>query len=75
MMISRLFTTAISKWKHGKGVGIAVMLWRDENGGFSHNLRAVLIGASGRVQIFFIGNEWKPDELVEEMVKAAAARL
>jgi len=30
-----------------------------------------VIDAAGRVQKTFIGNEWKSDELVAEMVKAA----
>jgi protein SCO1/2 len=44
-----------------------------EGGGanFNHNLRTVVVDAAGRVQKIFIGNEWKPDELYEEMVKAA----
>jgi protein SCO1/2 len=41
------------------------------SGGFNHNLRTVVIDAAGRVQKIFIGNEWKSDELVAEMVKAA----
>ena len=44
---------------------------RDPGGGFNHNLRTVVIDAAGRVQKIFIGNEWKSDELVAEMVKAA----
>src|SRR5207244_7545256 len=47
-----------------------VLVSRDEVGGFSHNLRAVVIDASGRVRKIFIGNEWKTDELVQEMLKA-----
>ena len=41
---------------------------------FNHNLRTVVIDAVGRVQKIFIGNEWKSDELVGEMVKAAQAK-
>ena len=40
---------------------------------FDHKLRTAVIDARGRVQRLFIGNSWKPEELVEEMVKAAAA--
>ena len=47
-----------------------LLVSRDENGGFSHNLRAVVIDASGRVRKVFVGNEWKPDELMAEMIKA-----
>lgn len=39
--------------------------------GLSHNLRTVVIDAQGRVQKVFTENEWKPDDLVTEMVKAA----
>ena len=47
---------------------------RDPGGGFNHNLRTVVIDAAGRVQKIFIGNEWKSDELVAEMVKASAVK-
>ncbi len=38
---------------------------------FNHNLRTVVIDAAGRVQSILIGNEWKPEELVAELIKAA----
>ncbi|MSR66873.1 MAG: hypothetical protein EXS24_05820 [Pedosphaera sp.] len=38
---------------------------------FNHNLRTVVVDAAGRVQTIFIGNTWKPADLVAEMVKAA----
>lgn len=38
---------------------------------FNHNLRTVVIDAAGRVQSVLIGNEWKPEELIAELVKAA----
>jgi protein SCO1/2 len=48
---------------------------RDEGSfNFSHNLRTVVVDARGRVQKVFIGNEWKADDLVAEMIKAAEAR-
>jgi protein SCO1/2 len=46
------------------------MFWKDE-GALNHNLRTVVIDASGRVQKIFQGNNWTPDEMVAEMVKAA----
>ena len=47
---------------------------RDENGvTFTHNLRTVVVDAAGKVQHVFIGNEWKADELVTELVKGAVA--
>ena len=39
---------------------------------FNHTLRTAVIDTRGRLQHVFIGNEWKPQELVDEMVKAAA---
>src|SRR5882724_3270372 len=45
--------------------------WHDETGGISHNLRTVIVDASGRVQKIIIGNKWNSDELVDEIVKAA----
>jgi protein SCO1/2 len=50
---------------------LGLTFWHDENGSISHNLRTVVIGASGRVQKIFQGNEWTSAELVAEIVKAA----
>jgi protein SCO1 len=44
-----------------------------EGQSFNHNLRTVVIDARGRVQKVFVGNEWKSDELVAELVLAAQA--
>jgi protein SCO1 len=41
---------------------------------FNHNLRTVVIDAAGKVQKIFIGNDWKADELVTELVKAAKVK-
>ena len=40
---------------------------------FNHNLRTVVADAQGRVRKVFIGNDWKVDDLVAEMVAAAEA--
>jgi len=56
------------------GDQLGLLVARDENGGFTHNLRAVVIDANGRVRKVFVGNEWKPEELVKEMVKAAVVK-
>ena len=56
------------------GEQFGLLVSRDENGGFSHNLRVVVIDAAGRVRKVFIGNEWKPDELVVEMLKATGGK-
>jgi protein SCO1/2 len=45
-----------------------------DGGVFNHNLRTVVVDAAGRVQRVFLGNEWKPAELVAEMTRAAQAK-
>jgi protein SCO1/2 len=56
----------------GEQVGLA--FWHDETGSISHNLRTVVVDATGRVQKIFTGNTWAPEEVVEEMVKAAGRK-
>jgi protein SCO1/2 len=56
----------------GEQFGLA--FWKGEVGIINHNLRTIVIDPSGRVQKIFTGNEWKPEELEAEMVKAAKAR-
>lgn len=51
-----------------------LMFWRpdpNEVAGISHNLRTAVIDAQGRVQKVFTDNNWKPDDFVTEMIKAA----
>jgi protein SCO1 len=44
----------------------------DKNGNqWNHKERTVIVDANGRVQKIIFGNEWKPDALVDDMVKAA----
>lgn len=50
-----------------------LQFWR-QDGSINHNLRTVVLDTKGRVQRIFAGNEWKPEELVAEMVKAAAVK-
>lgn len=51
-----------------------LMFTRDEAGvNFSHTLRTVVVDAAGRVQKIFIGNEWRAEELAEELLRAAQA--
>ncbi|MEK7780962.1 MAG: SCO family protein [Verrucomicrobiota bacterium] len=47
---------------------------REPGGGISHNLRTVVIDASGRAQKIIAENKWTAEELVEEVIKAAAKR-
>jgi cytochrome oxidase Cu insertion factor (SCO1/SenC/PrrC family) len=49
------------------------MFW-SENGTISHNLRTVVVDASGRVQKVFTDNEWQPADLVLEMKMAMEAK-
>jgi len=56
----------------GEQFGLA--FWKGDVGIINHNLRTIVIDASGHVQKIFTGNEWKPEDLVAEMVKAAKAR-
>lgn len=47
---------------------------REPGGSISHNLRTVVVDTAGRVQAIIPENKWTPQELVDELVKAAAAR-
>ena len=47
---------------------------REPGGGISHNLRTAVIDATGRVQKIIPENKWTPQELAEELEKAARAR-
>jgi protein SCO1/2 len=53
------------------GEQLGLTFWHDETGSISHNLRTAVVDASGRVQKIFIGNKWAPEDLVEEITKAA----
>ena len=50
------------------------LMYPREGVGFNHNLRTVVVDAQGKVQKVFTGNEWKVEELVAEIVKAATAK-
>ena len=39
-----------------------------------HNLRTVVIDTDGRIRRVFVSNQWTPDDLVREMVKATRAK-
>lgn len=45
-----------------------------DKGNYNHNLRTVVVDAAGKIQQIFIGNEWKPEELVSELLKGAKAK-
>lgn len=49
--------------------------WREgPDQSISHNLRTVVVDARGRVQANIRENKWKPEELVAEILKAAAVK-
>lgn len=60
-------TTEISALAEQVGLSFS----RDASGSITHNLRTLVIGADGRLRRIFVGNQWKSDELLEEMIKAA----
>ncbi|MEN9576172.1 MAG: hypothetical protein RL514_4027 [Verrucomicrobiota bacterium] len=74
----------LSKWSFATGALIDIddlterfgMTFAREPGTvpFNHNLRTVVIDAAGKVQKIYIGNEWKADDFVTELVKAANAK-
>ena len=75
-LVDRLWRPAITKLRRSIGgqqeqFGLA---FPREGAIFNHNLRTVVVDAQGRVQKVFIGNEWKVEDLVAEIVKAAAAK-
>ncbi|HEX7861002.1 MAG TPA: SCO family protein [Verrucomicrobiae bacterium] len=43
----------------------------NEKGSFQHNLRTVVLDASGSVHRYFEGNKWTPEELATSMLEAA----
>jgi protein SCO1/2 len=53
------------------GEQFGLEFWRDAGGGINHNLRTAVVDARGRVQTIWPENKWTPDELVEELLKAA----
>ena len=52
-----------------------LQFWRaNPNEPINHNVRTVVVDATGRVQWITPETDWKSDELVEQMVKAARAK-
>jgi protein SCO1/2 len=48
------------------------MAFAFENNTFNHTLRTVVVDKNGVIRQIFVGNEWKPEELVEEILKGAS---
>ena len=78
---SRRYSSGIGHWIFATGdadeilklagpFGIAVMR---EGAQLNHNLRTVIVDSAGRVRKVFAGNQWKADEVAEEMKGAMSA--
>lgn len=50
------------------------LAFANRNGTIDHNLRSVVIDATGKIQQIFIGNEWTAEEFTAEMKKATEAK-
>jgi len=68
-----------SRWNFATGAVIDIdaiteqfgMEYVYRSGTYDHKLRTVVVDANGKVQQILIGNEWTPEQLVDEMMKAA----
>jgi protein SCO1/2 len=57
------------------GEQFGLQIWRDSPDALpNHNVRTIVIDAAGRVQWVTNQNEWKADDLVEQILKAAQVR-
>jgi len=45
-----------------------------QNGQWDHKLRTAVIDAQGRLLKIIVGNQWKPEELVDEILAAATTK-
>ena len=71
-----------ARWSFGTGALIDIDALTEQFGlvfsrqpgafNFDHNLRTAVIDTRGRVQQIYIGNEWTPEQLVEQLKLAAA---
>ena len=50
------------------------LIFSYENNTFNHNLRTVVVGKNGVIRQNFRGNEWKPEDLVQEIVAGAEGK-
>jgi protein SCO1/2 len=56
------------------GEQFGLQFWRSSpNEPVNHNVRTVVVDATGRIQWITPDNEWKPEVLVEQMIRAARA--
>ena len=63
------FATGTTEDVRKLGGAFGLAFWR-EGALFNHNVRTVVVDAAGRVQKVFADNEWKPEQLAEEMKRA-----
>src|ERR1043166_687828 len=61
-----------SKFEIGALAAKLGMIYVEEAGTFNHNLRTAIIDPRGRVQKILLGNDWTSDQLVAELIQAAA---
>ena len=79
---ARAYETEGGHWTFATGamediqkLGGSFGLMAERNGGsFDHTLRTVVVDAAGRVQKIFTGNDWKADDLIDEMRRAMIAK-
>jgi protein SCO1/2 len=60
--------------RFGGALGLVAVRNAPGPGGFTHNLRTVVIDPEGRLAAAYNGNDWTPDELVTALRNALGAR-
>ncbi len=55
--------------------GLNLTLEEDEGGLIAHNLRTAVLDAKGNLAKIFVGNEWTPDDVVQEIRKQVRASI
>jgi protein SCO1/2 len=68
-----LFAVASTNTLASLAPKVDLSFWR-EGGSITHNLRTVVLDASGKIAAQFDNNDWAPQDLAAAMVKAAAAK-
>jgi protein SCO1/2 len=53
--------------------GALELEYQEDTGSFVHNLRTAVVDREGRLARLLRGNEWRPEELVQELRKAAGS--
>ena len=79
---SLMYKPDSTKWSWVTGAMIDIdaiaeqvgLVFSFEKGTFNHNLRTVVVDKNGIIRQNFRGNEWKPEELVKEIVAGAEGK-